>query len=237
MSLKSKIIVSILCIFIGFMIAIQFQTTSSSKQRETRDLWEVRAQLQEEQQQQQLLYQQLDKLEVVLEEYQDQSEQEQVAALQNSIQELKKKAGLVEKTSDGVKITIDGIFIDSPYAQEYPTVSPELLNRLLNELNTYGAKDIAIENERIVTTSPIRYVNGETYVNNHALPDLPIEVYVLSDNPQRLMDYMEVSQSKDDFSIENMSMQFTLIEEMTLPAYQERINFDLVEVNEETGEE
>ncbi|MFB1049658.1 DUF881 domain-containing protein [Paraliobacillus sp. JSM ZJ581] len=237
MSLKSKIIVSILTMFVGFMLAIQFQTTNSSDQRETRDMWQVRAQLQEEQQEQQSLNEKLDKLESVFKEYEKQSEQEQMDALKKSIKELKKKAGLLERTDRGVKITIDGIFIESPHAQEYPTISPELLNRLINELNAYGAKDIAIENERIVNTSPIRYVNGKTYVNNHALPDLPINIFVLSDKPQRLIDYMEVSQSQDEFSIEDMSMAFTLKEEITLPAYQETINFDSVEVNEEIGEE
>ncbi len=236
LSVKNKVIVSILSIFIGFVLAIQFQTSNGSSQRETRDTWQVRAKLQDEQQKQQLLYKKLDKLEAVYEEYAKQSEQEQMDVLKESIIELKKKAGLLERDGAGVVMTIEGIFIDSPYAQEYPTISPELLNRLINELNAYGATDIAIENERIVNTSPIRYVNGKTYVNNHALPDLPLNIYILTENPQRLIDYMEVSQSMDEFSIEDMSMEFTLKEKITLPAYQGIINFEAVEVNEEIGE-
>lgn len=237
MPVKSKIIISIICIFIGFTIALQFNTASEANQRETKDMWEVRAQIQDEQKQQQQLYQQISDLEQTLQEYQQKSEQEQISSLKKSIKQLKIQAGLAERTSKGIELTIEPVFVDSPTGSEYPMISPELLNQLVNELNTYGAKDIAIEKERIVSTSPIRYVNGETYVNNHALPDLPITISILTDSPQRLIDYMEVSDFRDNIAIENMSLTMSKKAEMTLPAYQGNIDFDSVKVNEETGED
>lgn len=219
------------------MLAIQFQSTSSSKQRETRDMWEIRAQLQEEQEQQQSLYNQINELEATLQKYEEQSEQEQVSSLKESIEALEAEVGLTEITGKGIKISIDPIFVDSSTGQEYPMVSPELLSRLINELNTYGTQDMAIENERIVNTTPIRYVNGETYVNNHNLPDLPINVYVITDTPERLLNYMKVSQSQEDFAIENMSLSVTYEEKITLPPYQGRFDFDSVEVKEEVEDQ
>ncbi|GGM20640.1 UPF0749 protein YlxX [Paraliobacillus quinghaiensis] len=238
MSKKSKFAVSIICAFFGLMIAIQFQSVQKPKERDTRDMWEVRAQLQEEQKTQQKLYQQLKELEAVTKQYQENTERQQIETLQKSIDSLKEKAGLTRKTTSGVILTIKPIFRGST-EQEYPSVTSELLNRLINELNTYGATDIAIENQRVISITSIRNVNGETYVNNLRLPDLPIEIKIMADDPNRLIDHMEVSQSKDDFAIENMLLDTSYQEEITLPAYQGNINLDIVEVNEtqETGDE
>ena len=231
LSKKSKVAVSIICAFFGFMIAIQFQSVQKPKERDTRDMWEVRAQLQEEQKTQQVLYQQLKELEAVSKQYQENTEQQQIQTLQNSIESLKERAGLTRKRTSGVTLTIKPIFHGST-EQEYPNVTPELLNRLINELNTYGATDIAIESQRVISITSIRNVNGEAYVNNLDLPDLPIEIKVAAEDPSRLLDHMQVSQSKDDFAIENMLLETSFQEVMTLPAYQGNINLDIVEVDD-----
>lgn len=239
MSTKSKIIVSLIFVFVGFMIAIQIQSIQKPTERDTRDMWEIRAQLQNEQELQQKLFQQIDDLETVLKQYQDNSEQEQINALMDAIDELKVKAGLTEKTGSGLTITIDPIFQESAGAQRYPSVSPELLNRLINELNTYGATDISISNERYISLTAIRFVNGETYVNNRPLPDIPFSIKVLANDPDKLLDYMVVSQSKNDFAIENMTLEMKVKDELTLPSYEGALDLDLLEVDDirEAGEE
>lgn len=220
------------------MAAIQFQSVKEPTERDTRDLWEVRAQLQVEQKKQQQLYEQIAQAEEIIEQYQEKTQEEQVNTLKESIKVLNKKAGLTEVTGSGVLIKISPLFNDSEMGQEYPTLTPELLHRLINELNKYGATDIAIENERIINTSPIRYVNGETYVNNHAVPPVPIEIKVLSANPSRLLDYVQVSKSKDYFAIENLDLNASLKPKLVLPKYEGMINVDMLQVNEveKTGE-
>ncbi|WP_226037940.1 DUF881 domain-containing protein [Aquibacillus saliphilus] len=240
MKISNKIIISLVCALAGLMIAVLFQSNQEPDERDTRDLWEIRSELQVEQKAQQQLYQQISETESVLNQYREVSEHQQLDTLKESIVELKEEAGLTELTGSGVRITITPIFQGgNDNIQEYPTISPELLNRLLNELNTYGATDVAIENERIINVTPIRYVNGKTYVNNHALPSIPIEISILSDNPKRLLNHIEVSQSRDDFAIDDLELSAEIKNNITLPSYDEPIILDELDVNEqvETGED
>ncbi|MFC0524049.1 DUF881 domain-containing protein [Pontibacillus salicampi] len=235
---RNKLILSLIFGLVGFMVAIQFQTTQEPKERDTRDLWEVRTQIQAEQKAQQELFSQLSELDEMLEQYEGKTDSEKIAALKQSIQELEKRAGLTDVEGKGVLITIKPIFQNVDSGQVYPTISPELIQRLLNELNTYGATDIAVGNERITSLSPVRDVNGHTYVNNHPIPPLPVEIKVLANNPQRLMDYMEVSQSIDEFAIENLELAISLEKQITLPKYEQIPHLKNLKVDEkaETGE-
>lgn len=237
MSLRYKILFSIIFASVGFMIAIQFQSTQNPEKRDTRDLWEVRTELQKQQKVQQQLYNKIIELDEMIARYEGQNQKEKVDTLKESIKELKRKAGLTDVKGEGIVIHVTPIFQNISSEQVYPTVSPGLLHRLINELNTYGASDIAISNERITNISPIRDVNGHTYVNNHPLPQLPIKIEVISENASRLLNYMQVSQSKEDFAIENMELEISQKEELTLPEYEQIPNLNYVEVdNKETGE-
>ena len=235
---RNKLLISLVCVLAGFMVAVQFKSTQEPVERDTRDLWEIRSQLQKEQKTQQKLYQQIAEAEMVIEQYQDNSEQQLIKTLSDSINELKEKAGLTEKSGKGVKIKISPIAENTGLVQVFPKITPELLHRLLNELFTYGATDVAIENERIISITPIRYVNGKTYVNNRALQSVPITVKVLANDATRLLDFIQVSQSKEDFAIENLDLTAEISNSITLPKYDSVINLDNVEVNEteETGE-
>lgn len=221
------------------MIAIQFQSTQEPTKRDTRDLWEIRTKLQTEQKKQQQLYQQILETEQTIEQYNAKSEEEQLSTLKDSIEALRRKAGLTNLTGSGLVITIHPIFEEMESVQTYPSVNPDLLNGLINELNTYGASNIAIEGERIISITPIRYVNGETYVNNRALPSLPIVIKVLTQNPSRLLDHIQVSKSRDYFVIENLDLQAEIKDSITLPKYEGSINLDPLDVKEpeETGGE
>ncbi|WP_138415002.1 DUF881 domain-containing protein [Aquibacillus sediminis] len=229
---RSKFLISLVCLLTGIMVAIQFQSNQEPKQRDTRDLWEIRTQLQKEQKRQLELYQEIAETEEILQQYQDQSEQELVQTLNDTIQDLKQKVGLTEVVGSGVVINVLPMVDETNYLQTYPTVSPELLNRLINELNTYGATDIAIENERIIHTTPIRLVNGKTYVNNRPLPTGPLEIKVLTNNPERMLDHVQVSQSRDEFALEYLDLQTEISERIILPKYEGVVDFDRLHVQD-----
>ncbi|WP_026570448.1 MULTISPECIES: DUF881 domain-containing protein [Sediminibacillus] len=237
MKIKQKVIISLVFGLIGLMVAIQFQTNREPDERDTRDLWEIRSQLQEEQKFQQNLYQQIRDAEQTIDQYEETSESEKVQTLKDSLEKLRSKAGLTDLQQPGIVIDISPLFVENENGQPYPSIAPDLLNRLINELNTYGATDIQIANERIVDITPVRSVNGETYVNNHPLPSVPLKIKVLATNPERLKDYMEVSQSKDDFAIENLDMEFTYEEKVNLTGYQGPVQINSMQVLEEAGEE
>ncbi|MDC3412837.1 DUF881 domain-containing protein [Aquibacillus sp. 3ASR75-11] len=238
MKKKHLILVSFICLLTGIMIAVQFQSTQIPKKRDTRDLWEVRTAIQEQQKLQQSLYKQIEQTDQTIEKYDKQTEEEKLQTIKNSIENLTQEAGLTEVTGAGVVLTIEPIFVESDELQQYPSLTPDHLNRLINELNSFGAKEIAIENERITNLSPIRYVNGKTYVNNQPLPSLPIKILVLAENPKKLFDYLQVSNSKDNFAIDALDITATLEDDITLPKYDGTINVKWIKVKEieEAGE-
>ncbi|WP_017727213.1 DUF881 domain-containing protein [Halalkalibacterium ligniniphilum] len=221
---------------IGFMLAIQFQTTNEPVIRDTRDVRELRQELRQEQERTQQLADEIEKTKSLLYQYQssleDRREVEHV--LEQQIDQLREEAGLTEKTGEGIIITIKPLLNDQFFGQSRQVVSPILLRLLINELNIYKAKEIAIGNERIVATSTFREVNGGTQVNTRRLPPLPIEVKVLSDDPERLRDYMVVSESVEYAEIEGLQLTIETVEELTLPAYDQtpRVRF-MEEVKED----
>ncbi len=236
---KNKLLIGLVCLCTGFMLAIQFQSNQTPQERDTRDLWEIRTQLQQEQRQQQQLYQEISQVKNVLDEYEAQSEPAQMKALNQSIQELEIKAGMTEKSGPGVIIKIDQLFMDIEGPQSSPVLTPDLLHHLINELNQFGASDLAIEGQRMIDITPIRLVNDRIYVNNHPLPGLPVEIYVLANNAERLIDYIEVSNSNDYFAIENLKISTEKSSQIELPAYDGILNLQGINVNAqyEVGDE
>lgn len=234
MNKRTQWLMSIVFLLVGFMLAVQFQTTSYEAQsRDTRDVWEVREDLNRQQDSQQELLEKITAADQTLGDYENQSSHEQVETLKASIQSLEHNIGLQQKEGEGLELTISAIFQDQAAPQTYPSVSPPLLSRLINELNTYGAEDISIGSERITNLSPIRDVNGSTYVNNRPIGSLPLTIRVLAEDTNRLIDYMKASPTQDVFNIDHMDIQFEKKQRLVLP------KFDLplhLEILEETGE-
>lgn len=216
-------------------MAVQFQTTTAEPEvRDTRDQWEIREALQKEQSKQQELLQKISTADKTLGDYEDQSSKEQLNTLKDSIDVLEERLGLTETTGEGVELEISPIIFEGlSNGQPYPELSPDLLTRLINDLNTYGAREVAIGNERLTNLSPIRNVNGSTYVNNRPIPSLPLTLQVLSEDPEKLKDYVEASQSRDVFNIESLEIEVEVKEEMTLPKYDAPLR---LEIFKETGE-
>ncbi|GAA3323131.1 hypothetical protein GCM10020331_045760 [Ectobacillus funiculus] len=102
-------------------------------------------------------------------------------------------------TGSGVTFQLAPLFDNIGEGEEVPTLSPQLLQRLVNELNTYGATAVQIDDQRIVATTPIRDVNGKVTVNQVALPPLPLEVKVIAKDAEELYDRMKVSNAFDYF--------------------------------------
>ena len=75
----------------------------------------------------------------------------------------------------------------------------------------------------------IRYVGDRIHINQRP-PDLPLTA---SDDPDRLLSYIEVSQSRDEFAMYNIQFNLEKREDINIPAYDKKIQLDYVEVVEE----
>lgn len=233
MSQKNKTTFSLAMMIFGIMLAIHFQSSSEQEVRETRDMWEIRSQLQSEQNNQQVLQNELNDLKAVQAQYESTSEQDQIKALNESITSLREKAGLTDIVGPGIQIELVPNYGERSDPLFFPELTPELLNRLVNEINLYGANHIAINDERLMNLTAIRLVGNQIYINQRPLPDLPLTVKISSNDPNRLLSYMEVSQSRDEFAMHNISFNIEKVDNLQIPAYDGKLSLQFIEVIED----
>ncbi|MBU8907105.1 DUF881 domain-containing protein [Desertibacillus haloalkaliphilus] len=224
-----RVVFTLILAVIGFMLAIQFQTTKEPVVRDTRNVLELREELKLEQERYQQLLEEIERYEAQRDNYLlDQSENVDLF-IEEALDELREEAGITEVTGEGVILTVEPLYNDRLLGGQNRTVSPQLLQFLMNELNMYNAQGIAIGDQRVVSTTAFRDVNGITHVNGRRIPPLPLEIKVLSDDAEKLHNQMVVSESVDYFAIENLELTSTPINELTLPPYEQTIRVRYME--------
>jgi uncharacterized protein YlxW (UPF0749 family) len=166
--------------------------------------------------------------------YESKQKQSKEQALRDTIKELKNEAGLTEVQVPGLTLKIQPILeeiqLGTPVSKD---VSPELLKRLLNELNMYDAKYVSVDGQRIINTTVIRDINNETKVDGHAISSLPIEVKVGVDNieiAEKLYNRIKASKATEEFFTENLKLVISEpTHEVTIPAYDNPIRIRFLE--------
>ena len=232
---------TLIAVLVGFMIAIQFQTVKKPVERDTRDMWQLRDALLKEKELQSNLLSEIRSNEEKLAAYESKRKQSKEETLKDTLEELKIEAGVTEITVPGIKLRIEPVIEEiKPGVPVNRVVSPELLKRLLNELNMYEAKYIAIDGKRIINTTVIRDINQETKIDGHAIKSLPIEVIVgVDDNmtAEKLYNRMKVSKSTEEFFIENLKLSISKPNpNVTIPAYDDPIRVRYMEPTKEGGD-
>lgn len=223
--MNHKKIISFTCItvVIGFMLAVQFQTIKHPVVRDTRDTWELRADLAKQQKLEAQLIKEIAAYEEKINKYETKKLNSKETVLNETLAELNRKAGLTEISGQGLMITV------KPYAEimlgeEIKSISPELLKRFLNELNRFEVQEVSIANHRVVNTTVIRDINHVTKIDGYPLNSYPIEIKVLTKDAERLYNRLKASAIIDDFVIENLEAHISKpIPNMILPAYGETI--------------
>lgn len=215
---------SILTMIFGLMLAIQYQTIKKPIVRDTRDMWQLREDLKREQQLQVELLSEIRKYNKIIETYEAEENQNPEAALKETLNVLKQEAGLTEVTGSGIIITIDKLFSDDIIGAPIQNISPDLLKRLINELNSFDAEEISIQGRRLINSTVIRDINGQTKMDNYSLNTYPIEIKVISENADKLYNRMSASTTDEDFAIDNLSLTVSNpVDRITIPAYDDTI--------------
>jgi len=232
---------TLIAVLVGLMIAIQFQTVKKPVERDTRDIWQLREALLKEKELQSNLLSEIRSNEEKLAAYESKRKQSKEETLKDTLEELKIEAGVTEITVPGIRLKIEPVIEEiKPGVPVNRVVSPELLKRLLNELNMYEAKYIAIDGKRIINTTVIRDINQETKIDGHAIKSLPIEVIVgVDDNmtAEKLYNRMKVSKSTEEFFIENLKLSISKPNpNVTIPAYDDSIRVRYMEPTKEGGD-
>lgn len=225
---------------VGFMIAVQFQTITKPIERDTRDIWQLREALLKEKELQSNLLTEIRSNDEKLTAYESKRKQSKEQALRDTLQELKTEAGLTDITGPGLTVKIEPVYEEITLGEPVPTViSPELLQRLLNELNMYQAKYVSIDGKRVINTTVIRDINGDTKIDGHTIRSMPIEVKVVVDKmktAEKLYNQMQVSKATEEFFIDSLKLSVSAPSStITVPAYENQIRIHFLEPVKEGG--
>jgi uncharacterized protein YlxW (UPF0749 family) len=227
---KRKFSFTIITVIVGLMIAIQFQTVKQPIIRDTRDTWQLRSDLNREQEIQSQIIQEIRKYDKMLQEYSKERDESKENIVRETLEELKREAGLTEMSGPGIKMAVKPLFDEDIIGNVQENISADLLRRFVNELNSYGVEEISIANQRVVSNTVIREINGRTKVNNAWIPNANFEIIVITSDPTKLYNRLQVSRAMDEFAIENLLLEVsTPINQVTVPAYDEQIRVKFME--------
>lgn len=179
MSSKIKTISVVIGVFVGVMLTAQIRTTippSSSfpldQLRTQREL--VQSYIEEEN----ILKSRISSLRKSIDRAIDQNEEISQTANLERLNELKREIGLTRVTGEGFVITLD----DSPYidrenvsGEEEGLVYAADIRDIVNLLRSHNVEGIAVNEQRIITSTSIKSVGGTVLVNtSHLAPPFVI---------------------------------------------------------------
>ncbi|WP_026700148.1 DUF881 domain-containing protein [Salibacterium aidingense] len=224
----------LLAVVIGYYTVTGIEDISFTKASDSGDILQLQKALQEERERRQELYDRIRENEKLLEEYSTEQKNSREYAMKQAVEDLEEKAGMTEKSGQGVEVTISSAASGNTSSSfENRSVRPELLRQLVNELKQFGASDISMEGQRVLETTPFREIDGITHINGKRLPGLPVQIKVLAENADTLYNELMVSESSEYFSFENMELRAKVKEEIHIPAFEEVRRVRYMEVLEE----
>ncbi len=233
---KKYISMSVITLIMGFMLSIQYQTLKEPVVRDTRDTRELREDLVNKKDRYLRLLREIQSNEDKIDQYETDRDRGKEKVLKETLDELKEEAGLTEVETPGILINIEYVDEQLLLGESIRPVSAYLLQILINELNQYGAKHIAINENRLINTSVIREINGEIKVDGHIIEKIPITIKVGVEDLQsaeELYKHMQVSKSSEEFFVDHYHLSISApLPTVSIPAYEDSIrirNMELVE--------
>lgn len=208
---KKKPLLSLtaLMIIFGIMVSIQFNSLQKPKVRDTRDVWELREDLSASKSKELDLLKEIDKYDEMLKKYGHQGDRSKEVQLTKTLIDLKDKAGFTEVEGEGIEIEISQLFSKDLTGEEVKNIPPDLLKKLINEANMFGAKHVSINDRRVINTSVIRDINGTTKMDGYSLDSDVVTIKMIGEQADKLYSRLNVSDIGDLFAQENFSLNMS----------------------------
>jgi uncharacterized protein YlxW (UPF0749 family) len=218
---------TLILLIVGFMLAVQYNTVQQPETRDTRDIWEIRQELSNEKQLHSELLSDIRSVNGTITKYENLQSESPAQALNETLESLKKNAGLTEVTGPGLVLKIEPSLEGQVLGQSIMGISPDLLVRLINEVNRFKGHYIDVDGKRIIYSSPIRDINGQTTVNSLNVRTPPFKIRIGTDSledAEMLYNHLQSSMIADDFFIDNLSLTIEEpITNLTIPAFNQTI--------------
>lgn len=226
--LKGQIEIAFICVIIGLMLVMQFKSvTQLGGYVSNTRAQELAGQLNELKKQKENLTIKVNKLETEIRQFEDQVAQDNkvVENLRENTREAKMISGLTEVKGPGITINLDYTPLEGEEGFDPFLVYPEYLLLLLNELNSSGAEAIAINDQRIITTSEIRLAGNHIVINGEKF-SRPFNFKVIGDS-QTLQSAIQLRGGIVELLNSNYIQVIVKKEnEIVIPKYNGMIDFD-----------
>lgn len=221
---KAILEITIVAVIVGFMLAVQYNTIQKpTTTRDTRDILEIRQELSEEKKRHSQILSEIEELQNIIGQYEDPTSMNKGKPLQETLNNLRKEAGFTNVTGPGVRLTIRPATELLQFGYSIEQVSPDLLNSLINEIYKYKGKYLEIDGKRIVHTTAIRDINGQTTINSIPIQNPNIEIRIITETfeeAEKLYSYLYSSTIPDAFYIDNFILDVNKAErEITISSY------------------
>ncbi|GGA16929.1 DUF881 domain-containing protein [Psychrobacillus lasiicapitis] len=219
---------TIILLIVGFMLAVQYNTVKNPEARDTRDIWAIRQELARETELHSELLSEVRMLEQTIGKYENMRNESPEVALNDTVNQLKKDIGLEAFDGPGLTITVKPSLESIAMGQAIEGISPDLLIRLVNEINRFKSKAVEIDGKRIIYSSAIRDVNGKTTVNNLTIRNAPFTIKIGTstfEDAKKMYNQLEASAIGDDFYIDNLTLEIGDPEnQLTISGYDQSVN-------------
>lgn len=210
--------IAFVCVVLGFMLAVQFRTTQDIKStvpfQRIEDLSQRLVQTEKER-------------DMLLQEVQGLRKSSDKEVLTKQFENIKMGAGIVELKGQGVIITIDDSKRQSK-AGENPNlylIHDDDILKVINELWASGAEAVAINGQRLVTTSEIRCAGPTLSVNNTRYSP-PYEITAIGD-AKNLENALKMRGGVvETLQFWGIQVSIKNSEEVTVPAYKGTFRFE-----------
>lgn len=199
--------ITIISFIIGFMLAVQYNTVQKPAERTTVDIWEIRQQLFAEQERHSELLTGISELTETVNKYEDAEFDNPEVLLRQTVDQLKERAGILPVEGPGLTLTVGASPELMALGYEIKPVSPELLIRLINDLNRYNARAIEVDDKRLSYNSAIRDINGKTTINSEPIQNTDIEINIITftyEQAEKMKNHLLASTFQDEFYIDNL---------------------------------
>lgn len=238
MTMKKRITgrFTVILFVIGFMTATQYNTVNTDDSRDSRDTWEIRQQLSREKQLHSELLSEISLLDDTLGKYSDEATQDPEAVLKETVEDLRVSAGFSQVTGPGIELEISPSLEAIALGTEITEIPPDLLIRLVNEINRFNGIELAIAGERVINTTAIRDINGYTTVNTKPISTPPFTIGITAtsmEEARKLASHLTASAIHDDFYIDDLTITISEPQKkLALPAFDGEINMEHLQAGE-----
>ena len=221
--------IALVCVLIGFMIAVQFRTVQDTKgsisQQRIEELSDRLLQTEHERDE---LGEELRKVQTAAADAQSSVDQEM----------LRYRAALLPLTGEGVIVRMDDSTkkVKSGENPNLYIIHDDDLLRVINELRSAGAEAISVTGQRLVGTSEIRCA-GPTLSVNNVRSSAPFEIRAIGDKKSLENSLKMRGGVVETLSVWGIQLDITVSDDVYIPPYRGSVRQTYAHETEERTEE